>query len=378
VQIVRARLMPFRLRPRRPLATAHGRLRVREGILVRLDTDAGLAGHGEATPLASFGHEPVSRSREALDAGARALLDRDPRELDSSLDTVQRQTDGAPAARAALDCALHDLAARCLGVSLAALLRTRAGTPGTPPASVPTSALLTGDTPEEAARSARGAVARGFRTLKLKLGTATLADDLSRASAVRRAAGPDVSLRLDANGAWDEATASEALALLARIDPAYVEQPVASHDLEALQRIRGESPVPVAADESVRDVHSAREILRRKAADVLIVKPAAVGGLRAARRIAADAHAAGVDVVVTDFLDSGVGGAAALQLAASLPGPPHAAGVGSSDLFERDLVCAGKPAGGDRLLPREPGLGVTPDPDACRVLAIGPAREVRG
>ena len=376
MQIVRARLTPFRLRLRRPLATAHGGLRVREGILVRLDTDAGLAGHGEATPLASFGHEPLARAREALDAGARALLGRDPRELDGSLDTVQRHADDAPAARAALDCALHDLAARCLTVPLAVLLRTCAGTSGPPRASVPTSALLTGATPEEAARSARGAAAQGFRTLKLKLGTATPADDLSRASAVRHAAGPDVALRLDANGAWDEATASHALALLARIDPAYVEQPVASHDLDALQRIRAESPVPVAADESVRDLHSAREILRRKAADVLIVKPAAVGGLRAARRIAAEAHAAGVDVVVTDFLDSGVGGTAALQLAASLPGPPLAAGVASSDLFERDLVCAGRRAGGDRRLPREPGLGVTPDPDACRALAIGSATVV--
>jgi o-succinylbenzoate synthase len=377
VQIARATLMPFRLRLRRPLITGHGCLRERDGILLRLDTDAGHAGHGEAAPLTSFAHEPLARCGEALASGARALLGRDPRALDGALDAALRCAEDAPAARGALDCALHDLAARCLAVPLAALLRARAGTPGPPHASVPTSALLAGDTPEAAARSAREAVARGFRTLKLKVGAATLADDLARASAVRCAAGPEVALRLDANGAWDEATASRALAQLARIDPAYVEEPVASGDLEALRRVRTGSPVPVAADESVRDVHSAREILRLGAADALIVKPAAVGGLRAAGRIAAAARAAGVDVIVTDFLDSGVGGAAALQLAASLPGPPHAAGVGSSDLFERDLVCARTPVSGDRRLPRGCGLGVTPDPAACCALAVGPTREVR-
>jgi len=376
VQIVRATLTPFRLRLRRPLATAQGCLRTRDGILVRLGTDAGLAGYGEATPLARFGHEPVARSWEALEGGVRALQGCDPCDLDSALDAAQRHTIEAPAASAALDIALHDLAARSLTVSLAALLRTRAGTSGPPYASLPMSALLTGDTPEEAATSARCAVARGFRTLKLKVGASTLAVDLARAAAVRCAAGPDVALRLDANGAWDEATARRALALLARVDPAYVEQPV-GHGGGAMQRVHAESPIPVAADESVRDVHSAREILREKAADVLIVKPAAVGGLRSAGQIAADANAAGLDVVVTDFLDSGVGGAAALQFAASLPGPPRAAGVGSSDLFERDLVCAGKPVGGNLLLPREPGLGVTPDPQACRALSVGPTREVQ-
>ena len=107
---------------------------------------------------------------------------------------------------------------------------------------------------------------------------------------------------------------------------------------------------------------------------LMILKPAALGGFRATRSIAERAHAAGLGVVVTGFLDSAIGDAAALQLAAALSSTQHAAGLGSQYLFADDLAKSPVPEGGMRTLPSEPGLGVAPDPQQLARLATGPAR----
>jgi o-succinylbenzoate synthase len=238
------------------------------------------------------------------------------------------------------------------------------------------SALIAATHAEDAARHARQAVSRGFGALKLKVGLGDVEEDVRRAAAVRAAAGPEVELRLDANGAWDEAGALEALERLAPLEPAFVEQPVPAHDLDALGRVREAAPVPVAADESVRDEARAQAILERKAADLLIVKPAALGGLQPAQHIAERALAAGVGVVVTGMLDSALGTAAALHLAAALPDPLRAAGLAADALFETDLAPLPRVVAGRRGVPEGPGLGVAPRPKRLARLARGPAREL--
>jgi o-succinylbenzoate synthase len=284
-------------------------------------------------------------------------------------------TADAPSARAALDVALHDLFSRDAGTSIAASLCDARQC--APHDAVPVNALIAAEDAGAAARHARQAASRGFRALKLKVGAAALARDVARASAVRNAVGPELELRLDANGAWDEATARDALEQLAPLQIAFVEQPVAARDLDALARLRAASPVPIAADESVRDELRATAIVERKAADLLIVKPAAVGGLRPARRIAERALAAGLGVVATGLLDSGIGTAAALHFAASLPGPLRAAGLAADALLQEDLTTLPRVRAGERALPAGPGLGVTPRPKAIARLATGPTQELR-
>lgn len=347
-------LRAFRLPLARPLATARGRVAQREGVILVLCDADGREGLGEAAPLPGFGLEPLSRARAVLGRAARALSERgELPDLDTALDAAERATAGAPSARAALDEALHDLFAKGAGRSVAQTLAAAEGRE--PRGRVAVAALVRASEAGAAAAEARLAVRAGHRALKLKLTGGP--GDRDRVAAVRAVCPPGVELRLDANGAWSEARAHRALEMLAPFAPAFVEQPVAAADVAALARVRAASPVPVAADEALACADGARRVLEAGAADLLVVKPAALGGLRAARRVAALARDAGAPVVVTGFLDAAVGAAAALALAAALPdGRP----AGLDDALARDLALLPPVVDGARAVPSEPGLGVDP------------------
>lgn len=353
MRIVSLRCAPFRIPLVRPLATARGLIKHREGWLVELRDAEGRSGYGEAAPLPGFGLESLADLRHAL-AGAAVRL---------SGVTIGGAAEGrlriagrvaeAPCARAAIDCALHDLEAQVRGVSVASLL-AGGGAPRDP---VATSALVAASLPEAAAEEARARVAAGHRTLKLKVGGGR---DLARVAAVRDAVGAAIALRFDANGVWSEQDAPRALERLARYAPAFVEQPLASPEPDAWARLRAIAPVPIAADESVRDVAAAQALLDAGGADWIVVKPAAQGGLAAALEIASLARAADVGVVVTSFLDTAVGRASALQLAAALPGRVGDAGLATGALLASDVATLAD--GASMALPHGAGLGVAPDP----------------
>jgi o-succinylbenzoate synthase len=356
VRLAAARLTAFRLRLREPVASARGTLARREGWLLALRAESGLEGHGESLPLAGFGCEAPAASRAALERGARALLAAGPLGLEAALARMAELCAAAPAARAALDAALHDLFARERGRSVAALLAAA------PRRSLPVAALVRGEAPEAVAAAARSARAAGHQSLKLKVGGRPLGLDLERVAALCEAAGPGARLRLDANGAWREPAARAALEALAAFEPEFVEQPVAAGDLSALARLRSFSPVPIAADESVAGEAAAGELLAVRAADLLVLKLAPLGGLAPALRVARRAAEAGVGVVVTSGLDSTLGIAAAAQLAAALPLPGPAAGLATAELLAHDLAAPLEIEKGALALPAEPGLGRAPDP----------------
>ncbi len=184
--------------------------------------------------------------------------------------------------------------------------------------------------PPEAATAALEAVGQGIACVKVKVGAG---DDLGRVSAVRNAVGPGVKIRVDANGAWDLDTARRRLRQLARYDLELAEQPVAS--LEDLARLRRLVDVPLAADESVRDLDDARRLLRLGAADALVVKVQPLGGVRAAMAVV---ETAGLPAIVTSMLETSVGLAAGLALAAALPELPFACGLATAALLEADVT----------------------------------------
>lgn len=353
MKIVSLRCAPFSIPLRRPLATARGLIRQREGWLVELRDADGRCGFGEAAPLPGFGFESLADLRRALGAAATPLCDA---AIDGAADGRMRIASAvanAPGARAAIDCALHDLEARVRGTSVASLL-AGGGTLRDP---VATSALVAAPLPDAAAEEALAKVAAGHRTLKLKVGGGR---DLARIAAVRAAVGGEIALRLDANGVWSERDAARALERLARHAPAFVEEPLATSDLAAWARLRAVSPVAIAADESVRGVASARALLEAGGADWIVLKPAAQGGLAAAWEIAALARAGGAGVVVTSFLDTAIGRASALHLAAALPDPAADAGLATGGLLASDLAMLDD--GAAMRLPGGAGLGLAPDP----------------
>jgi len=387
VRIAAARVTPFRLSLVRALQTAHAEVELREGALLTLIADSGLEGYGEATPIAGFGLENADHCREALASLAADLVgkqlapgeDEPDDTLEEPLRDAASSAPDAPVARAALDCALHDLVAKARALPLARLLRGSAG--GELPSAIPVNALVSGDAPAEVAASGRAALAEGHHTLKLKVAARSLDDDEARVSALRRAVGAGPRLRLDANGGWSEQLAREALDRLAPFDIELLEQPVAAGDLDALVRLREQSLIAVAADESAVMEAEALEVVARRAADLVVVKPSAAGGLAAAGRVAAAAHAAGMGVVVTSLLDGAIAVAAALHFAASIrPDEPAAlaCGLATGALFERDLAQLPRLHAGALPLPAGPGLGEAPDPRALAALACGPVREIQG
>lgn len=354
--IARVRLGTYTFAFREPWPSADGPQREREGILLALEDDEGRIGVGESAPFPGFGLESLGSSENALRLAARFAVGLPADHWLPAAEDLPRLAPvmACPAARAAIDLALHDLAAQRAACSIAALLAlpgTEAATTVGANAAIPRLAL------EETAAAARRAVDMGARTLKLKVGGAPVADDVARVRAVREAVGADVALRLDANQAWSETEAIEALRAMAAFGIEYVEQPVAAGAIEALARVRAAAGVPIAADESLTDLRAARRLLGARAADVFIVKPTPLGGLAAARAVIAIARDAGTRVVVTSLLESAVGRAGALHLAASLGAASGDHGVATGSALAEDLIPGFADRPGPIALPPEPGLG---------------------
>jgi o-succinylbenzoate synthase len=202
----------------------------------------------------------------------------------------------------------------------------------------------------------------GCSTAKVKVAEQgqALADDIDRVAAVREVMGPAARVRVDANGGWTVAEATNALGRLAAYGLEYAEQPCASvEDLSSLRvrLARNGIDVLVAADESIRKASDPMRVVREEAADVIVVKVAPLGGVQAALLVAREC---GLPTVVSSALDTSVGIRAGLALAAALPELPFACGLGTVELLAGDIT-------DDSLVPRG-GSIVVRDPNVDPVL----------
>lgn len=347
-------MRPFGLPLARALATAHGRIGTRRGWLVRLEDDTGRVGLGEATPLPDFGTEDLAACESALVRGIEALVGRktaagraaegEPGEregFEARLARVASLCADSPCALAALDTALHDLAAREAALPLAEWLHRRAGRPGRAAESLAVQALVGGATAEAVAEQARAAREAGFTTYKLKLAVRAqapeLKGDLERVAALREAVGSEARLRLDANEAWSRPAAEAALEALAVFDVDYVEQPVARDDLAGLAALDASAPIAVAADEALLG-ERLEACLASRVARIFVVKPAALGGLDRARRLARRAETLGIRIVWSTLLDGAVSRSALWHLAAGLGPANEIHGLATAGWLAADLA----------------------------------------
>jgi L-alanine-DL-glutamate epimerase-like enolase superfamily enzyme len=319
---------------------AHGTVSERELVLVSLEAGDGLTGHGEAAPLPSYDGLGVAEVSEALQA-CRPVLDDYPG-LAPIADVIARcgeRTIVAPAL-AAIDLALWDLAGQRVSEPVWRLLGAVDGGP------VPVNRTI--DAPDRSGAASQAAEARaaGFRTVKVKVG---LGDDAGRLAAVRAFAGPQMAIRIDANGAW---TAEGAAAMLRALEPVGIElceEPV--HGLAEIAALRGNG-IPLALDESAGDPLA---FTAPASAELVCLKIARCGGISGLLAAAADARAAGYEVFLASTLDGPLGIAAALHAAAALR-PGRACGLATLALFEgrADPLPARDGMVG---LPAGPGLG---------------------
>ncbi|WP_088290238.1 o-succinylbenzoate synthase [Kineosporia sp. A_224] len=242
---------------------------------------------------------------------------------------------------------------------------------GTGPHAVRDRVPVNATVPAVPAEDVAGVLARfdGCTTAKVKVAERgqTLADDVDRVAAVRSALGPAGRVRVDANGAWSVDDAVRALAALAPYDLEYAEQPCAG--LDGLRDVRtalarAGVDVLVAADESVRKAEDPLRVAVSGAADVVVVKVAPLGGVAAALDVAGTLGADhGIPVVVSSALDTSVGIAAGVALAAALPDLPFACGLGTVSLLGADVAA-------DPLVPVAGGIDVA----RARALAADPAQ----
>ncbi len=335
LKIAAVRIEPLNLHFRHPLRTAAGEFRERRVVRLVLIDEQGLEGRGEAAPWPGFGSESVAEAETFLHYATRGLRGQaiDPAAWPDALAMLLTH---APAARAALAGALWELSARAAGESLAAHLAARLGPfRGAPLERVPVTALLTEDEPDALLAAAARARIDGHRAVKLKLGGRPWRLDVERMQAARAGLGPGLSLRGDANGGWDRASAVQALAALAESAPEFVEQPLPAEDLEGLAALRRSSPVPIAADESVA-VCGVQPVLAAGAADVLVLKPALLGGPMASLAAARAAAGAGLGVVWTHAFEGAVGALHALHVAAAWSDAGCVHGLATAGVYEDD------------------------------------------
>ncbi len=210
------------------------------------------------------------------------------------------------------------------------------------PATVRTEVRVNATMPAVAPEDVPGILARfpGCRTVKVKVADPgqRLADDVARVAAVREHLGIEGRIRLDANGAWTVDEAERAIHALASFDLEYVEQPCASvPELAEIRDRVGYMDIPIAADESVRKATDPLAVARAGAADILVLKAAPLGGIHATLALAVEA---GLPVVVSSALDTSVGLAMGLHLAAALPELEFDCGLGTAALLAGDVTDA--------------------------------------
>jgi muconate cycloisomerase len=346
MRIASVEVIPYALPFKEPYVTATGTLTQREMVLLRLRSDDGLEGLGEAVPLSLRGGAPLAQVVTELRAlGGRESLD----------EAGLRQVAGSLSlpARCAVLTALLDLRGR-----RAATDGTSAGE-GAPP--VRCNATLVAGDPAHVVSAAERWAADGFSTFKLKLGTG---DDAAQVRAVREALGPRARIRVDANAAWDLETAKRTLAAIEPYEIELAEQPVAT--LEEAAELAASTSIPLAADESVESRGDAERVAETGAFALTGIKLSKVGGPDEALQIAELLPA-----YVTSALDGPVGIAAAVQVAQSLgnlgrtPGESLAHGLATQRLFASTIASAECGLRGDMLHPPPgPGLGVEIDEDA--------------
>lgn len=322
---------------RHPWTISRGSSQVRSNVLVRL-THGGVTGLGEAAPNARYG-EDWSTVLAALDR-IEPLLGDDPEGYETAIDRIAASVPGHAAARAAIDIALHDLAARRRGVPLHRLL-------GADPAKAPETSYSVGlDTIPIMQEKAREA--ERFGILKIKLGTPQDRDIVKAIRAVT-----DKPLYVDANEAWkDPAQAIAMIRWMEGMGVVLVEQPLPASDLEGAKQVRDQVSMPVFADEAAS---SARDLeALTQAYDGVNVKVQKAGGLREARRMIEAARALGLQVLLGCMVETSIG----ITAAAHLAGLADRADLDGNLLLLDDPFRGASVQEGRIVPPQGPGLGV--------------------
>jgi L-Ala-D/L-Glu epimerase len=358
LKITKIDVFPVRLPLREPFVISYGTFPDVATVLVRVEAADGLAGWGEATPDPNVTGETFWGTAETIRRDlAPALLGKDARNRETAIDALDRRVEGCPAAKAALDIALHDLVGQAFGLPIWALLGGRSKP------ELRISRVVSMKTPSEMAADAKAHVEAGFNTVKVKVGDGDRPmDDIARIAAVREAVGPDIGIKVDVNQGWR--TAGVAIAAIRGCqpsEPAYIEQPVAAWDLDGLAEVRRQTGARIMVDEGCHGPLDMQRIVALRAADLVNIKLMKCGGLINGVKLNAIAETAGIVAQVGTMVESSIASAAGLHLATAL-GNVQTVEMGGPLMLSADIGHTGEWYECDRItVPDLPGLGITVD-----------------
>lgn len=323
-----------------------------QNVCVCIKTDTAHEGYGSAAPVAVITGETALSVTGAIDHIKTALIGLEIETLELVLQKLNSCIKGNPSAKAALDMALYDLYCKWCHLPVYRFL-------GGPSCSLQTDMTISIDTLPKMADDVEKALAKGFDTLKIKVGNDPELDFL-RLKTISKVAGPSIKLRIDANQGWKPKEAVNIMERVYRegIAIELLEQPVFSEDYNGMKFVRDRVSVPVIADESVFSPADALRILEMQAVDGINIKLMKCGGIYNALKIAAIAESAGVSCMIGSMMEGALSVSAAVHLA-------KAKSVITRYDLDAPLFCSKDPSGecleykGPALTVRElPGLGI--------------------
>ncbi|MFO8033621.1 MAG: dipeptide epimerase [Candidatus Bipolaricaulota bacterium] len=356
IRVVEGQLFRFPFTLKKAFRIALGATNHVEEIILRLRTEDGHEGWGEASPSPMILGSTPGTTLAALDALLPVVLGEDPRRIGYLVEQMDQEMVGQSAAKAAVDIALHDLVGNITGEPVWRMLG------GHRTERVETDFTVGMDDPRTMAAVAKELVDQGFSTIKVKVG-GDPEMDVARVWVIREAVGDDVAIRIDANQGWTVPQAIWALAAMSECDVQLAEQPVAAEDIEGLARVRVHSPIPVMADEAAHSPEDALRVIRAGAADYVNIKLMKAGGLWRAREIAVICRAANIPNMIGGMVESNISATAAIHFA-----------IAEGNVVYRDLDLAERPEAklvkegpteiedGEQVLlqPDAPGFGFGP------------------
>ncbi len=344
--------------------TAHGEHIVSPYVVLRIRTDEGLAGLGEATVAPRWSGETSASCRAAIrDLVEPALRGEDPADINRLCGIMDQVVKRNPFTKAGVEMALWDLAGKRAGKPLYQLLG------GKVRQEIPMKMVVGAFDVATSVSLAEQFLQWGVHCLKVKVGL-DAEEDFERVRAIRALAGPDIRIGIDANCGWPPAVARRMLRRLEPLDLLFAEQPSAPEFDDEAALIRMGTSIPIMADESVFTLHDAMQTALRRSADIISVYPGKNGGIGQTIGIAHVAAAAGLRCHMGSNLELGIATAAMLHVAASVEAIDSEAYPGDllgplyheGDLIEETLELGPVHA----RVPDGPGLGVTLDEEQVK------------
>jgi len=337
-----------------PLQVSGHKFFHRDGVILTYeDPDSGLTAYGEVAPLQGFSTEDLAEVIEVLKSNrgyiTSSIKDDNGEEALTVLDRIHR----FPSLSFGLDTLLHDLSAKKEGKSLAGYLFDDFEP------NIHCNATLGIQEVKTALLKAEDYIEAGYTTLKIKVGYQITREH--RIVKQLRESYPDLKIRLDANQAWLPDEAIKHLRSLEKFDIEYCEQPVLKDDIYGLKRVTDAVNIPIAADESLRNKRSAKELSFVKAMDMAIIKPTLMGSYNDifVTKEVMDTHVIGT--VMTTALETAVGRAAITALSSGLGNPDHAQGLATGSFLKKDMSSDSWLNSAIVEIPETPGLGINVD-----------------